>query len=175
MVDIDNAEFVYSGGKLFAVDNEQSQYVGNFAVEILERKEKIKEIVNEASEVIGSESQLFWYVKIMLSDKEYRGYVNDIKFMELAWIARISQRRAALSSSSNAKKLVMKYLQDLVMAERYREVKEFASCGWKWFENGTVCYLTADGAIGFDGNSVKAVDTFKLYTKPMERTQIFRD
>ena len=174
-IDIDKASFIYSGGKLFAVNGELSQEVGNFTLEILEKKQKIQEIVNESNDVIGSESRLVWKVKILLPDKEYQGYVEDDRLFELAWIGKLSERRAALSSSTNAKMLVKKYLQDLVMAERYRKVKELASCGWKWLGNGTVCYLTADGAIGFKGNSIKAADRFKLYTKPVERNQIFKD
>lgn len=173
--DIDNARFMYADGKLFAIDSEQLQYVGNFAVEILELKEKIEEIVNESNDVIGSESRLVWKVKILLPDKEFQGYVEDARLFELAWIGKISERRAVLSSSTNAKNLVKKYLQDLILAERYLEVKEFASCGWKWLDNGTVCYLTADGAIGFNNNSIKADDKFKLYTKPAEKWQNFRD
>lgn len=174
-IDIDNAGFVYSSGKLFAVNGELSQEVGNFALEILEKNQKIQEIVNESNDVIGSEHRLVWKVKILLPDKEFQGYVEDARLFELAWIDKISERRAVFRSSTNAKKLVKKYLQDLIMAEEYQEVKEFASCGWKWLDNGTVCYLTADGAIGFNNNSIKADDKFKLYTKPAEKWQNFRD
>lgn len=146
-IDIDHAQFLYSNGGLYAVDGEQMQYVGNFSCEILEKRELIQEIVNEASEVVHLESQVMWQVKIIVSDREYLGYIDNEKLLELSWISRISQHGAELSSKPNAKKLSKKYLQNLVLEERYCMTKEFASCGWKWFANGTVCYLTADGPL----------------------------
>lgn len=174
-IDIDNAGFVYSGGNLFAVDGELSEKVGNFALEILERKEMVEEIVNEANDVIGSESRVVWLIKIMLPGREYQGYVEDAKIFEPSWIAKISEHRAVFSSNPNSKKLLWKYLQDLILAERYCVKREFSSPGWKWLENGVVCYLTADGAVGFEGNDIKASDRFKLCTMPAEKRQNLMD
>ena len=174
-IDIDHAEFVYSGGKLFAVDGDLSQELGNFALEILERKERIEEVVNEANDVIGTECQIVWGIKIVLPDRERQGYVEDSKLFGFSWIDRISERRAVLSNNTNAKKFMKKYLQGIILVEKYRKTKEFASCGWKWFEDGTVCYLTSDGAVGFDGNSIKTDAKFKLYTKPAGKRQNLQD
>ena len=131
--------------------------------------------MNEANDVIGTECQIVWGIKIVLPDRERQGYVGDSKLLEFSWIDRISERRAVLSSNTNAKKFMKKYLQDIIRAEKYRKTKEFASCGWKWFEDGTVCYLTSDGAVGFDGNSIKADAKFKLYTKSAGKRKNLQD
>ena len=168
-IDIDNAAFVYSGGNLYAMDGEVSVKVGNFGLEILEKRLMIQELVNVSNDVIGTECQMVWGVKVLLPDKAFQGYVEDSRLFELSWIERISERRSVFSSIANAKKLFKKYLKDIILAEKYEEIKIFASCGWKWLDNGTIYYLTADGAVGFGSQSMKADGKFKLYTKPAEK------
>lgn len=174
-IDIDNAAFVYSGGNLYAMDGEVSVKVGNFALEILEKRLMIQELVNASNDVIGEECQMVWGVKVLLPDKAFQGYVEDSRLFELSWIERISERRSVFSSIANAKKLFKKYLKDIILAEKYEEIKIFTSCGWKWLDNGTIYYLTADGAVGFGSQSMKADGTFKLYTKPAEKSQNLAD
>ena len=76
-IDIDNAAFVYSGGNLYAMDGEVSVKVGNFALEILEKRLMIQELVNVSNDVIGTECQMVWGVKVLLPDKAFQGDVED--------------------------------------------------------------------------------------------------
>lgn len=175
-INIDAASFSYFDGTLSATDGKVVEPVGNFALQIVEEKREVQEIVNEANERIGTKAEEKWKIKINVSDKTiYEGTVKGDRLFDFDWIGRISENRAALSSSPNAKKLLKKYLQNLLQAERHPAVVEYASSGWKWLENGQVFYLTSQGAIGMNHLRIKAAKGFELLTKPADQRQILQE
>ncbi len=175
-IHVDAANFVYFNGILTATDGENYEIVGNFALKIVEEKKIVEEIVNEANEKTGAKEKQVWKIKINVAGRaEYEGNVAGEAMFELGWIQRITDNRAALSSNLNAKKLLQKYLQNLILAEDYPRVAEYQSSGWKWLPSGQVCYLTSQGAIGLEHLPIKAADGFRLLTKTVNLHQTFRE
>lgn len=175
-INIDAANFVYSNGNLTATDNETFESVGNFSLKILEEKNLIDEVVNEANELIGTKKRQRWRVQIIVAgNAEYEGNIESGEIFEIGWIERLTGNRVALSSNLNAKKLLKKYIQGLIQAENYPTITEYGSSGWKWLSSGQVCYLTSQGAIGLGHLPIRAADGFNLITKSAGEQQIFQE
>lgn len=175
-INIDAANFVYTNGTLTAADGECFELVGNFALEVLEEKKIREEIVNEANEIIRTKEKQGWKIRIIVANGlEYEGDIEGGEVFEPDWIERVTGNRAALSINQNAKKLLRKYVQNMIQAENYPIVIEYASSGWKWLPTGQVCYLTSQGAVGMEHLPIRAASGFHLLTRPANEQQIFQE
>lgn len=174
----DTAQFRYDCGQLFATDfSGNVKRVGNFALEILEEKITVQEIVNEANEVVDKVKTLHWKMRVFVNEFSRDGWVESEKIFDFAWLRKISNERAQISSEADAKKLSSIYIQRLINISKHTFVTEYASSGWKWLDDGSAYYLTAEGAIGTDFQKlpVKAAERFKMITKEVSLRQIFQE
>lgn len=175
-VNINAANFVFTNGTLTATDGENYELVGNFALKILEEKKMVEEIVNEANEKIGTKVEHGWKILINVADKtEYEENIKGGEILELGWLERVTGNRAVLNNEINAKKLFKRYVQNLILAENYPILTEYASSGWKWLPTGQVCYLTSQGAVGMEHLPIRAASGFHLLTRPANEQQIFQE
>ena len=173
---VDSITFAFADNKLCGIGMDGTVgLVGNFCLQILEEKEKRWEKVNEAREVTGIISKRFWRLKIMMADREYEGEVQSERLFEFGWIREISQERAILYDSKEAKRLFKIYIQKLIHQEQHSKIIEYDSAGWKWLNNGETCYLTSQGAIGPCSIPVRAARGFDMLTVSKGSQQILRD
>lgn len=169
----EDAEFMYQNGKLIAFGNSNSLYLGNFCLQILQEKITVEEIVNQANEVVGDRKCIFWLIKIVTQEKAFEGWVESEKLFRLNWIREISRERAISDEKADVKRLLHMYINKLIKTELHPVVTEYKSSGWKWLEDGTVCYLTSSGAVGLEHLSIKAVSGFDLLTIHQSSAQNF--
>lgn len=168
--------FIFQGGKLCAVgQNGTLCVIGNFDLQIVGEKECIRENVNEAGDIVGTASKTLWNVQILLPDRMYEGEVRSETLYDFKWIREISHERAVLNEGKEVRRLMKIYIQQQIQRERHPKVEEYESAGWKWLEDGHVCYLTSQGAIGYGGIPVRAVKGFDLLTVPKTGQEIFRE
>ena len=173
---LDSINFTFADNKLCGIGTDGIVgFVGNFCLQILEEKEKRWEKVNEAREVTGIISKRFWRLKILMAGREYEGEVQSERLFEFGWIRDISQERAILYDSKGAKRLFKIYIQKLIHQEQHSKIVEYDSAGWKWLNNGEICYLTSQGAIGHCSIPVRAVRGFDMLTVPKSSHQILRE
>jgi len=167
--------FIFQGGKLCAVGQDGMGCVmGNFDLQIVSEKEQIQENVNEAGDIVGTVSGTFWNVRITLASRKYEGEVRSEMLYEFRWIRDISHERAVLYEGKDIRRLLKIYIQQQIQREQHLKVAEYQSAGWKWLEDGRVCYLTSQGAIGANSISVRAARGFDLLTVPKAAQETLR-
>lgn len=171
-ISFENVNFSYSAeGKLLAMGPEATVCLGNFALRILEEKRIITEIINEANEVTGHDEEEKWKIEIVQKEKSFKGWISHDKIWQFSWIQNVSNGWAIWDERIEVKRLLKIYINRLIMEGDYKTVVEYTIPGWKWFDNGTICYLTADGPIGYVGSNLKADDKFRLLTKSESKVE----
>lgn len=168
----DHVNFYYDGVSQFAFDvNGNRRKIGDFALNIVQERIIIDEIVNEANEVIGKYKTSMWTVEILSNGQTFRGMVPNEKLHQFGWIQKIANHRVLFDDTAENKRLLKMYLQQQIAAQKYQRTEEYTSSGWKTLDDGTEVYLTAEGAIGHTDLSVKANPQFCLLRSDTKNRQ----
>lgn len=119
---------------------------------------------------------LIWKLVIFTGERVFYTEISHDDLFKFSWVHSAAQGQAFFDETREKKRLLRMYLQKQISAEKYRQIVEYTSSGWKILDDGTEVYLTAEGAIGRPDLPVKANKKFRLLRSDTENQgEIFRE